>query len=152
MTSFIDLTQLYQTDEMEWLETTIHLLKNHQFETLDLENLIEELEDLGNEKRHAVESLVEQIIRHLLLIEFWHSERKQNLNHWQAEVISFRTQLRKRLTNNLRHHLARNFESIYQDALKYVRAKAGFKVEFPVNCPYTLEQVFDGDWFPNLLP
>lgn len=151
MTSFIDLNQLYERDEMEWLETTIHLLKNRQFETLDLENLIEELEDLGNEKRHAVESLVEQIICHLLLIESWHGEREPNINHWQAEVISFRTQLRKRLTTNLHHHLAQNFESIYQDVLKYVRAKTGFKVEFPINCPYTLEQALDVDWFPEIL-
>lgn len=149
MAIITELTQLYETDEMEWLETTIHLLKNGQFETLDLENLIEELEDLGNEKRHAVESLVEQIIRHLLLIEFWHGEREQNINHWQAEVINFRTQLRKRLTNNLRHHLAQNFESIYQDALKYVRAKTGFKVDLPASSPYTFEQVLEVDWFPH---
>ncbi|MDS3860842.1 DUF29 domain-containing protein [Thermosynechococcaceae cyanobacterium BACA0444] len=152
MTSVTNLAQIYATDEMEWLETTIYLLKNRRFETLDLENLIEELEDLGNEKRHAVESLVEQIIRHLLLAEFWDVERDKNINHWQAEIINFRTQLRKRLTNNLCHHLARNFESIYQDALKYVRAKTGFKVEFPASCPYTLEQVLDVNWFPKFFP
>lgn len=147
-----DLAQLYETDVMEWLDTTIRLLKNRQLELLDLENLIEELEDLGNEKRHRVENLLEQIIRHLLLIDFWHVERGNNINHWQSEVISFRTQLRRRLTTNLRNHLTQNIDSIYQDALKYVNAKTGFNVEFPGNCPYTLEQIFDPDWFPKMFP
>ncbi|MDG2990107.1 DUF29 domain-containing protein [Candidatus Synechococcus calcipolaris G9] len=152
MAIITDLAQLYETDTMEWLEATINLLKNRQFEILDLENLIEELEDLGNEKHHRVESLLEQIIRHLLLIEFWDMERDHNINHWRSEVIGFRTQLRRRLTANLRNHLKQHIDSIYQDAFKYVKAKTGFNIEFPENCPYTLDQLFDTDWFPEIFP
>ena len=54
--------QLYETDDLQWLEETIALLKNRQFEALDLDNLIEELEDLGSEKRNAVVSLLDQVI------------------------------------------------------------------------------------------
>ncbi len=46
-----DLQQLYETDDYQWLLTNIKLLKNRQFDQLDLENLIEELTDLGNEKK-----------------------------------------------------------------------------------------------------
>jgi len=49
-----ELKQLYDIDDDEWLEQTINLLKNHQFQQLDLDNLIEELEDLGREKKNAV--------------------------------------------------------------------------------------------------
>jgi hypothetical protein len=54
-----DLQQLHQTDDYQWLLTNIKLLKNGQFDQLDLENLIEELTDLGNEKKNAVRSLLE---------------------------------------------------------------------------------------------
>jgi len=66
-----DLKQLYEIDDSQWLGETVSLLRNHQFSQLDLEHLIEELEDLGKEKKNAVASLLEQVIRHLLLLQYW---------------------------------------------------------------------------------
>ncbi|WP_269086195.1 DUF29 domain-containing protein [[Phormidium ambiguum] IAM M-71] len=97
--SVIDLKILYETDDYEWLESTIELLKNRQFNALDLENLIEELEDLGSEKRNAVVSLLEQIIRHLLLLQYWTSERERNQNGWRAEIVSFLSSNRTKINN-----------------------------------------------------
>jgi hypothetical protein len=75
MTVIPDLKILYEIDDSLWLEATIELLKAKRFDALDLENLIEELEDLGNEKKFRVASLLEQIIRHFLLLQFWTEER-----------------------------------------------------------------------------
>jgi hypothetical protein len=150
--SVIDLKTLYETDDYEWLSATIELLKNRQFNALDLENLIEELEDLGSEKRNAVVSLLEQIIRHLLLLQYWTSERERNQNGWRAEIVSFRTQIKRRLTTNLRNYLQENLNSIYKDALLFVKEKTGYSVEFPSECPYTLEQLLNLNWFPDQLP
>lgn len=66
-----NLKQLYETEYDRWLEATIKLLKNRQLTQLDYENLIEELEALGRNEKNAVESFLEQIIRHLLLYEYW---------------------------------------------------------------------------------
>jgi hypothetical protein len=138
-----NLQQLYEIDDSQWLEEMIKLLKKRQFENLDLENLIEELTDLGTEKKNAVVSLLEQVIRHLLLLKYWTIERDNNQAYWESEIVSFRTQLRRRLTTNLRNHLAKELPSIYRDALIYVRTKTSFKVDFPENCPYSLEQLLD---------
>ena len=138
-----NLQRLYEIDDSQWLEEMIELLKQRQFEHLDLENLIEELTDLGSEKKNAVVSLLEQVIRHLLLLEYWTIERENNQTHWESEIVSFRTQLRRRLTTNLRNHLAKELPSIYRDALIYVRTKTNFKVDFPENCLYSLEQLLD---------
>ena len=150
--SVIDLKTLYETDDYEWLSATIELLKNRQFSALDLENLIEELEDLGSEKRNAVVSLLNQIIRHLLLLEYWTSERERNTNHWRSEIVNFRDQLDQRLTTNLRNYLQENLDSIYKRALLYVKEKTGYSVEFPKECPYTFEQLLDLSWFPDRPP
>lgn len=56
-----DLKQLYDLDDAQWLEETVCLLKKHQFQQLDLDNLIEELEDLGREKKKAGVGGVKQI-------------------------------------------------------------------------------------------
>jgi hypothetical protein len=142
-----DLKQLYEIDDSLWLEETIELLKNKQFEQLDLENLIEELEDLGSEKKNAVESLLDQIIRHSLLCQYW-TEESQNINHWRTEIINFRLQIERRLTTNIRNYLLIRLSKIYRGSLKYVNQKTQFNVNFPQECPYTLEQLLDENWLP----
>ncbi len=54
----INLKNLYDIDDAQWLEETIKLLKNKEFNQLDWDNLIEELEDLGRENKNAVASLL----------------------------------------------------------------------------------------------
>ncbi|BBD55572.1 DUF29 domain-containing protein [Planktothrix agardhii] len=144
----MDLKTLYETDDAEWLQETVKLIKNHQFEQLDIENLIEELEDLGKEKKNAVVSLLEQIIRHLLLLQYWTGEADYNRVHWEEKIYSFRVQLRRKITTNLRNYLDSEFDSIYQDALGFVKIKTQNSVNFPPECPYTLEQLLDINWFP----
>ncbi|TRU85805.1 MAG: DUF29 domain-containing protein [Microcystis novacekii Mn_MB_F_20050700_S1D] len=144
-----DLKQLYEVDDDQWLEQTINLLKNHQFQQLDLDNLIEELEDLGREKKNSVASLLEQIIRHLLLLQYWTTKAEYNTVHWQEKIYNFRTQLRRTITTNLRKYLEDELTSIYQDALGFVKIKTTNSVTFPTECPYSLEQLLDRSWLPN---
>ncbi len=144
-----ELKQLYDVDDDQWLEQTINLLKNHQFQQLDLDNLIEELEDLGREKKNAVASLLEQIIRHLLLLQYWTTEAEYNTVHWQEEIYNFRIQLRRTITTNLRKYLEDELTSIYQDALGFVKIKTTNLVTFPTECPYSQEQLLDRSWLPN---
>jgi NTP pyrophosphatase (non-canonical NTP hydrolase) len=148
MTVIPDLKTLYEIDDSLWLEETIELLKAKNFEALDLDNLIEELEDLGNEKKFRVASFLQQIIRHALLLQFWISEREYNQAHWQAEIISFQYQLKRYLTTNLRQYLEQEFEQIYFESLRYVRQKNDNKVTFPDTCPYSLEELLDPNWLP----
>ncbi|MCA2867177.1 MAG: DUF29 domain-containing protein [Microcystis sp. M058S1] len=149
MTVIPDLKTLYEIDDSLWLEETIELLKAKNFEALDLDNLIEELEDLGNEKKFRVASFLQQIIRHALLLQFWISEREYNQAHWQAEIISFQYQLKRYLTTNLRQYLEQEFEQIYFESLRYVRQKNDNKVNFPDTCPYSLEELIDPNWLPR---
>ena len=146
MKTITDLKQLYEIDDSQWLEETIKLLKDHQFQELDLENLIEELEDLGKRDKNAVVSLLEQIIRHLLLLQYWTSESENNTVHWQGEIYTFRTQLNRRITTNLRNYLESELDSIYKDALGFVKIKTQNSVNFPSECPYSLNQLLDIDW------
>ncbi|MEI6328327.1 MAG: DUF29 domain-containing protein [Pseudanabaena sp. ELA645] len=143
-----DLKQLYDIDDAQWLEETVWLLKKHQFQQLDLDNLIEELEDLGREKRNSVASLLEQIIRHLLLLQYWTIEAEYNSVHWQEEIYTFRTQLGRKITANLGNYLEKELNSIYQDALGFVKIKTINSVVFPPDCPYSLEQLLDRSWLP----
>ena len=149
MTLITNFKKLYQTDDYQWLLETITLLKNKQFNNLDIDNLIEELEDMGSEKRNAVKSLLEQIIRHFLLLQYWNNEYERNRHHWEAEIISFRNQIEDRLTTNLRNYIENEKEKIYQRALKYIQRKTNNKLELPKFCPYSLEELLNEDYFPH---
>jgi hypothetical protein len=148
MSVLTDLKNLYEIDAHQWLEETIKLLTENRFNELDLENLIEELEALGRSEKNAIETLLEQVIRHLLLLQYWTEESEYNEFDWKAKITGFRTQLKRKLTTNLLNHLVKELSSLYQDALAYVRQKTGLKVNFPAECPYTLEQLLDINWLP----
>ena len=143
-----DLNELYEIDEHLWLEETIKILRKKRLNELDLDNLIDELENLSKRDKNRVSSFLEQLIRHLLLLQYWTVEQERNKNHWRAEIVNFRTQLRKYLTANLRNYLADELNLIYEDALEYVQEKTGFSVNFPRQCTYTLEQLLDKHWLP----
>ncbi len=144
----LDLKELYETEYDRWLSEMVRLLKNRQLDKLDYENLIEELEALGRSERSAVKSLLLQIIIHLMLYQFWQSERERNANHWAGEIIIFRVQLEDRLTTNLRNYLEKELPKIYQNALLIVQKKTQLN-SLPEQCPYSLQQLLDKNWFPN---
>ncbi|TAF11138.1 MAG: DUF29 domain-containing protein [Nostocales cyanobacterium] len=147
MTAIIDIQQLYERDYLEWLEETIRLLKSRQVADIDYENLIAELEELAKNEKRRVRSLLEQIIRHLLLYQYWELEKSRNAHHWAAEIISFRNQINEDLTANLRNHLDENLIMIYSNALDYVKTKSKL-TNLPESCPYTLVQILDKNWLP----
>ncbi len=148
MTVKSNLISLYENEYEQWLVETINLLKENRFNELDKEHLIEELEELSRREKKTVERFLEQIIRHLLLLQYWTVEYEYNANHWLAEIMSFRTQINEDLTQNLRNYLEENQAKVYEKALKYVRQKTGYEIIFPENCPYSLEQLLDLNWLP----
>lgn len=144
------LKTLYEQDEHLWLTETIKLLKETRLEQLDIENLIEELEDLSKRDKNRVESFLRQIIIHLLLLQYWTTEYEYNYRHWQGEIATFRIQLDRALTINLKNYLLESQEEIYQDAVFIVTQKTGLSSEvFPSSCLYSLEQVLDKSYLPD---
>ena len=143
------LKSLYEEDEHLWLTETIKLLKENCLERLDIENLIEELEDLSKRDKNRVESFLRQIIIHLLLLQYWMTEHEYNYRYWQGEIATFRVQLNRSLTTNLKQHLSDNMEDIYQESVFIVTQKTGLSLQiFPSICPYFLEQLLDKSWLP----
>lgn len=90
-----DTTGLYGRDWYAWTQDQAarlrawpeHLRPNG----LDVENLAEEVEDMGASQRRAIESLLRQLALHLLKIEFHPADDARS--HWMAEVDTFRASL-----------------------------------------------------------
>ncbi len=147
MTITTHLKQLYETDENLWLEETIELLKQKQFNKLDLEHLIEELISLGKRDLAKAKSLLRQIIIHVLLLQYWQVEYERNHRHWIGEIKTFRYDLNNHLTTNLTNKLQDDLENIYQSAVEFVKIKTDLNI-FLEKCPYTLVQLLDENYLP----
>ena len=57
---------LYEQDILLWVEDTVAKLKVRDFDHLDLENLIEEVESVGRSERREFLSRLTRLLEHLL--------------------------------------------------------------------------------------
>ena len=60
------LAALYDQDYYLWLETTAKLLREGTLPELDIDNLLEEVEDIGRSEKRAVYSNLKILLMHLL--------------------------------------------------------------------------------------
>lgn len=145
----VNLKELYNQDYLAWYKVTLEQIKRKNITDLDLDSLKEVLENLVRDVKRSGESYLKQIIIHLLLIEYGDSE-KINHRHWASEIANFRDELERDMTTNLRKHLEKQRDNLYQKSVKYVLIKTGLnKNIFPNQCPYTLEQLLNESWFPH---
>ncbi|MFK0731034.1 MAG: DUF29 domain-containing protein [Gloeotrichia echinulata HAB0833] len=146
------LKALYSQDFYQWIQTTIQNIRNRELNSLDWENLLEELEDLGNEQKHQLENRLLVLLEHLLKLTYWHQERNYNSRGWKGTIIEQRKQLKKLLKRNpsLKPYLLEVFAEAYQDARDITIVKTGIEPEiFPLEPIVTPEQALDENWLPE---
>jgi hypothetical protein len=144
------IKDLYEQDYPAWLEETARQLQQQEIDLLDWEHLKEEIEALGNEQRHKVDSYLLQLLIHLLLYQYWHSERERCARGWKDEIGNFRVELELLLeSKTLYNYFLTRIAVIYPKAVKRVRQKSELPAAiFPESSPYSPEQILDSDFLP----
>ena len=56
----------YEQDYLLWIEETVDQLRSKNFDRLDVENLIEEVLDLGRSQKRELKSRLGELLEHLL--------------------------------------------------------------------------------------
>ena len=143
------LNQLYDRDYYLWLEETAQLLKAKNFNQLDLENLIEEIETLGRSERNKIISSLRLIYQHLLKWQYQPEKRSKSwtdisdrerdkINDYIEDMPSL-----KRLLDDP-EAITKAYSRERRDAMK----ETGIR-HFPTNCPFTIQQVLDPNYLPS---
>lgn len=139
----------YEADFVRWLDYQAELLRAGRVAELDLENLAEEVDDIGRSQRRAVESELSVILIHLLKYQFQPSKRSRS---WTDTLLEHRGRLARdfRASRSLALHAAAELADLYRLARKRAAVQTRLPLEtFPETCPYTLEQTLSEDFLPE---
>lgn len=153
MNSNVSQTQesLYERDFMLWVDQTVENLQTKNVEQLDWEHLIEEVEALGKEQKNKVDSYLLQLLIHLLIYQYWQTEREWSGKGWAREIDDFRIQLELFFeSTTLYNYCLQRIKIIYEKARKIAIRKSELSPEiFPDYCPFSVEELLDFDFFPE---
>ncbi|GBF79618.1 DUF29 domain-containing protein [Aphanothece sacrum] len=139
---------LYESDFLLWTTDTVTKLKAHNFEQLDLENLIEEIESLGRSQKKELKSRLLVILEHLLKRLYVNSP--DNYRGWEITINEQRRQLELEIEDSprLKTIWEDSFNTVWRLALKGVR-KDYPQVTFPDvwSYPNDIESILDCDFW-----
>ncbi|MBE9058650.1 DUF29 domain-containing protein [Sphaerospermopsis sp. LEGE 08334] len=149
---------LYEEDFQVWIDTTIQNLKKREFESLDIENLIEELTNLGKSEKNALKSNLMILLAHLLKLKVQFDAPDTMKMSWYNSVIEHRQRVLNNLqdTPSLKNFLPEAIEQAYPQSRKLAIKEgklAAFGVRIPDEseyshtCPFSLEQILNEDFY-----
>ena len=75
---------LYDTDYLQWIETTVEKLQSHDYAKVDWGNLIEEIADMARSERRSFKSNLIVILLHLLK---WQFQPEKRSGSWEGSII-----------------------------------------------------------------
>jgi hypothetical protein len=156
------LKELYEKDFYLWVLENLKLLKNKEFELVDWENLLEEIEYMARKELRSVISLMAVIMEHLYKWENYRESAYMG-SGWKKSILNARKELidlfdempsLKRIAQekeslNKAWRRAVNSLIVWFDedenknlAKKYF-GRPPTEEDFPKECPYTFEQVME---------
>ncbi|OCR02309.1 hypothetical protein BCD67_20130 [Oscillatoriales cyanobacterium USR001] len=144
----IKKNSLYETDYLQWIETTVEKLRSQDYSNVDWENLIEEIESMGRSDRRSLESNLIIVIMHLLKWQFQPELRSRS---WESSIFEHRRRIGNALEDSpsLKPYLEDIFPKCYSNAVKSASIETGLPMQvFPQLCPYTSTEVLDADFMP----
>ena len=116
----MDWAAIYEDDIEGWAEAQVAALRRFAAtpgpwsNIIDFENVIEEVEDLGSEKRHAVESLLQNALAHALKV----LAEPQSLSgeQWRKEVGNYLSQAKTEYKTSMRRSV--DVDQLWRRAMK----------------------------------
>jgi len=139
---------LYETDFYGWVQQQAKALRAGSFSKLDLENLIEEIEDMGKNRQRELESRLEILLMHLLK---WQFQSELKGPSWRFTIEEQRDRLGDHLAENpsLKPKIQEAQAKAYRYAVKAASRETGLPASsFPEHCPWTFEQAMAPDFWP----
>lgn len=144
-------SQQHDTDFYSWTQEQAALLRAlpRGSNRLDIDNLAEEIEDMGRAEIKEISSLLRQILTHLVKIAV--DREARSAAHWVTEVSGFQSDAVLAYSPGLKQRL--DLPKIWKLAKRNATdslGEYGIAVPpLPEECPLTLDQLLDPDFSPR---
>jgi hypothetical protein len=142
---------LYDEDFYLWTQEQATLLRARQWPALDVKNLLEEVETLGRDQERYLRSALEMVISRLLAMKL--SVARNACAIWREDATHSRGAFARGIAKmpSLKQLVPDLFLEAWLDAAvecdKTLRF-LGEAAQVPEDCPFTLEQVPDYEFWP----
>lgn len=140
---------LYETDFYAWTQEQARLLQQRRWNELDLDNLVDEVQSVGGSEKREIRNRLTNLLAHLLKWKFQPGRRGSS---WKRSIRDQRSELDDIIETSpsLRRYLQEQVTRRYLGATLEAAEETGLAIGlFPEECPFTVEQVFDPDFFPE---
>ena len=166
--------ELYRTDVYTWAIEQAGALRRRDFDAVDWDNVIEEIEDLGRSEERSLKSWYAKVIEHLLKLQYRRQWETGPVPGWRTSVNNARREIEDVLRENpglggkrdevfakawwkakadaiaafVNHDMAAIVdEAQYRSEQK--RLSRSWNEVLPAGCPYSRAQVEDAHWWPE---
>lgn len=139
----------YKTDIIAWANEQAALLRSGNFSAIDIENIAEEIEDVGKSEQRELSSIMAVLLSHLLKWQFQPSHRGVS---WEKTIKAQRKEIEYSLkeTPSLKAKLDDSdwLDVVWSKAVAQAVSETGLNV-FPENCHWKMELIMSSDFFPE---
>jgi len=150
------MTNLYDKDFYQWIQQNISLLRQGRLAEIDTDILIDELENMARSNQRELVSHLIILLAHLLKWQFQLQQLSESWYHfqgksWQASIDEQRVQIQSQLEESpsLANYLVDAIDKAYPKAVKLAVKETQLPLaHFPTQCPYSVAQLLDEDFYP----
>jgi hypothetical protein len=131
----------YLEDYGAWVLAQLQLLRNGEFDELDLENLVEEIEGLARSDFDSFVSAIRIVLIHMLK---WDIQSDYRSRSWAVSIDGHRIRVTQRLEDSpsyksrIEEAVARAYRRARYDASKETRLPLK---HFPTDCPFSFDEI-----------
>jgi hypothetical protein len=139
----------YNGDFYAWTLETARLLRTGCLDHVDLEQVAEEIEDMGKNDRRALGSHLKVLMLHLLK---WRHQPSHRGVSWRLSIANARDEIAALLADSpsLKTRLGELVEQRYPGARQQAALQTGLPAaNFPNACPFTTSQLLDDGYLPD---
>lgn len=137
------MNNLYEVDFSQWIDQQVNLLKSKEYEHIDLENIIEEIESMGKSDRRSLIKQFVRLVMHLLKFKY-QPEKQETGSSWAKSIRDARTEIHGILRDSpsLRNYLEINSQGLYLKAVREASEETGLPISlFERKSLWSLDEV-----------
>ncbi|KOR27158.1 hypothetical protein TI05_19625, partial [Achromatium sp. WMS3] len=121
------MSSLHDTDFYSWTQQQAALLRAGNIASLDIDNIIEEIEDMGRSEKRSLRSCLRVLLMHLLK---WQYEPQRRSKSWHVTIVTQRSNITEILEDSpgLKSLIQIVIATAYPKARKEAAAETGLQL------------------------